>query len=156
MKSNQKLSLLFWLRNRKNSKDGKGHLYVRITIGSQEEEIPLARKIHPHFWDVVNKKDTESGPDAKKTNAKIDQARVDLDRHFTVLQSQFEYITPLMLKNVYEGKPALFKKKEKALPVPENQTILQAFDDYINIFQKRVEDKTASCLLYTSDAADER
>eukprot|EP01132_Coremiostelium_polycephalum_P016775 gene16775-20143_t len=141
MKSNQKLSLLFWLRKGKATKDGNAPLYVRVTIDSKDEDISLSRKVHPDYWDIDNKRDIQPGADAKRTNSKIDQAKVDLERHFLLLQSQHETVTPIMLKNAYLGKPA-HEEKKKLLPFTSaDQTILQAFDSFITTFQKMVNEK---------------
>lgn len=112
MKSNQKLSLLVWLFKAKTTKDGKAPLYIRATIDGKDIEISLNRKVNPAFWYSESKRDLEPGQDAKKTNAKIEEVKVDLERHFAVLQSQFENVTPLMLKNVFNGRsPELSKSK---------------------------------------------
>ena len=47
MKSNQKLSILFWLFKAKTLKDGRAPIYARITIDGAEEEISLGRKSLP-------------------------------------------------------------------------------------------------------------
>ncbi|WP_316828586.1 site-specific integrase [Pedobacter miscanthi] len=140
MKSNQKLLLMFWLfRAKATKKDGKAPLYVRITIDGKDEEISLSRKVHPDFWDTEKKKSTENSSDAKLTNKKILEVQVDLDRHFTVLQSQYEVITPLMLKNAYNGLPVLMKKYEVKQPIVPIPTLLTAFDNFIVRFRKMVD-----------------
>ena len=51
MKSNQKLSLMFWLFKAKaTKKDGKAPLYVRITIDGLDDELSLSRKVLPEHW----------------------------------------------------------------------------------------------------------
>src|ERR1700761_1950561 len=110
MKSNQKLTLLFWHRKSKADAKGFAPVICRITVDGDDEELSIDRKVHLDCWDVENKKARGKGVDEKKTNLKISEVTVDLERQFTVLQSQFENITPLMLKNVYQGKPAEFKK----------------------------------------------
>jgi hypothetical protein len=44
MKSNQKLSILFWLFKAKATKDGKAPIYVRVTIDGLEDEISLEKR----------------------------------------------------------------------------------------------------------------
>lgn len=139
MKSNQKLSLLFWLFRAKATKDGRAPLYCKITIDGKDKDVSTGRKVHPNFWDVDNKRDIEPGPEAKKTNLKIDQLKVDLERHFTVLQSQHENVLPIMLKNAYNGKPAHFGENLAGEKSVHCQTILQAFDAFIATFGKRVD-----------------
>lgn len=143
MKNNQKLSLLFWLKKSKATADGKAPLYARITTGGSKEEISTNLKIDPQFWDETNKISTELGPDTKKKNERIVEIKKLLENHFIVLQSQFEDITAIMLKNVYEGKDAI--------PLPEaedkevnNMTVVDIYDEYIKLFEKKVKKKLRS------------
>ncbi|MGJ1269437.1 phage integrase SAM-like domain-containing protein [Sphingobacterium spiritivorum] len=140
MKSNQNLSILFWLFRAKATNDGKAPLYARVTIDGEETEISMKRKVHPDFWDVKLKMDTQQTPEAKKTNAKVITAEGELDAHFAVMRTQFEFITPLMLKNAYLGKPIFEKKIEKIKP-EKIPTLLDAFNNYITIFEKKVENE---------------
>lgn len=140
MKNNQKLSILFWLFKAKTTKrDGKAPLYARITINGLSEEISMQVKVHPETWDTENKKDLGVGIEPKKTNKKILQTIVDLERDFTLLQANFNDVTPIMLKNVYLGKdPHAHLSFDNSSNI---STILQAFDDYIKIFSQKVEKK---------------
>uniref|UniRef100_UPI0013003174 site-specific integrase n=1 Tax=Taibaiella helva TaxID=2301235 RepID=UPI0013003174 len=117
---------------------GRAPLYVRVTIDGQVAEISLNRKIHPDYWDVALKMDKEPGTEAKKTNAKIISTEIELEAHFTVLKTQYELITPQMLKNVFKG--------EEAIPItlqndPEENipTLIEAFDNFITLFEKKVQ-----------------
>ena len=82
-------------------KDGTAPLYARITIDGEDEEISISTKIKPKHWDTIAKKVTDPTTEGRKANLEIAQAEIDLDRFFTVLQSQHEFVTPLMLKNAY-------------------------------------------------------
>lgn len=138
MNSNQKLSLLFWLFKAKATKDGRAPLYVRVTTDRDNIEISLNRKIHPDFWDANLKRDLEGGAEAKKTNSKIEQAKVDLERHFLVLQSQFENVTPLMLKNVFNGVPATLSKTQVKEKHVNQKKLIETLDHFIIEFEKLV------------------
>ncbi|MES2457975.1 MAG: Arm DNA-binding domain-containing protein, partial [Bacteroidota bacterium] len=139
MKSNQKLSLLFWVKKTKVSKkDGKAPLYARITIDGKDEELSLGRKINPQFWDVNLKRDCEPGSESKKTNSKIEQIKVDLERHFAVLQSLHEVITPAMLKNVFTGLPATYSKDVPTPALQEKKKLFETTDEFISMFEKMV------------------
>ncbi len=73
MKSNQKLTLLFWHRTSKADKNGFAPIICRISIdGEEEEEISIGRKVHIAKWDSENKR-AIGGPEEKKTNQKIVQ-----------------------------------------------------------------------------------
>ena len=140
MKSNQKLSILFWLFKAKTSKDGRAPIYARITIDGAEEEISLGRKSLPKFWDNKVKLVTEGSIDARITNQKIGQIRADLERHFMVLQSQHLHITPAMLKNVYLGLPTMHQRNSTGnASQTATRSILAAFDNFIDTFAGKVK-----------------
>lgn len=139
MKSNQKLTLLFWHRKSKANARGFAPVYCRISIDGNEEELSIGKKVHLHDWDVDQKKVKGAG-EAKKTNLKMSQVTVDLERQFILLQSQFGNITPLMLKNVYQGLPAIHKKGRQRPEIHEPApTLLQVADKHIVDFTKMVK-----------------
>lgn len=138
MKNNQKLSLLFWLKKSKATADGRAPLYARVTTGGSKEEISVQVKVRQEYWDEENKRCTEPVAETKKINQKIQETGTALETHFKVLQTQFEVITAIMLKNVYEGKDPHYS------PAPlvqfnNNRTLLEVFDEHIEIFEKKVE-----------------
>jgi len=139
MKSNQKFSILFWLFKAKATKDGKAPIYVRVTIDGLDDEISLGKKVHPYDWCNQTKKVTASGMEAKLINIAIDQARTSLTSQFMVLQSQFECITPKMLKNVFKGRPVEDKGDTVKQGLKKEQTLLQAFDEHIEKFELIVQ-----------------
>lgn len=100
MKSNQKLSILFWLFKAKAFRHGKAPIYARITIEGINEEISLGRKTFPKFWDNKIELVTEGSSEARITNQKIGKLKTDLESHFMLLQSQQGHITPTMLKRL--------------------------------------------------------
>lgn len=139
MKSNQKLTLLFWHRKSKADNNGNAPIICRISIDGEEEELSIGRKVHLNNWDAENKIATGGCTEEKKTNLKIAQVTGDLERHFTVLQLEYEYISPLMLKNVYKGLPA---EHQKGKPKPLAQkyvTLLEVADTHIHEFSKMVD-----------------
>jgi site-specific recombinase XerD len=140
MKSNQKLSLMFWLFKAKaTKKDGKAPLYVRITIDGLDDELSLSCKVLPEHWNSQFKRVSKSEPDSKKINSAIDQARVDLERLFVVLQHEYEDITPLMLKRFYKGLPPIIVEAKPEDAPQEQHTLLKEFDAFIRIFKQKVE-----------------
>jgi site-specific recombinase XerD len=139
MKNNQHLTLLFW--HRKSKADAKGYAPVicRITIeGEEPEELSIGRKVHLNDWDVENKR-AKGGSEGRKTNLKMNEVEVDLTRGFTSLQSQYDTITPLMVKNFYQGVPVTLPKgnlKPEKVSVP---SLLQTADLHIANFSKMVD-----------------
>src|ERR1700744_2121352 len=149
MKNHQNLNLLFWHRKSKADKQGYAPVICRISVdGELEEEIATGKKVHLKEWDIENKKASGNSQDAKETNLKISELTVDLHRHFTVLQLQYERITPLMLKNVYNGKGANQAKSIVKIPEKKCQEVtpmlLQAADKHIANFSKMVDKKRRS------------
>lgn len=142
MKSTQKLTLLFWHRKSKADTNGFAPVICRITIDRDTEELSIGRKVHVNKWNTEFKQ-AFGGPEEKKTNLKISQVTVELENHFAVLQNMYEYISPLMLKNVYQGLPIDNKKKEIPKPVPKQPvlipSLLQTADLLIADFAKKVE-----------------
>lgn len=143
MKSNQKLTILFWHRKSKADENGNAPIICRISIDGDEEEISLGKKVHQDNWDCVDKQ-ARGGVEAKKTNSKIAEMTVDLERHFTILQSQFENVTPLMLKNVFRGLPPDHPRGKPKLQIPKAISLLQLVDQFITGFTELVKKKKRS------------
>jgi hypothetical protein len=141
MKSNQKLTLLFWLRKGKATKDGKAPLYVRVTIDGKDEDISIGRKVHPDDWNKTLKRVKGKGKEDKLTNQAIARAEADLERQFQVLQIQYDSVSPLMLKNSFLKVPITTVKKSNFVSVeaPHCFTLLEAVDDFIGKFNKKAE-----------------
>jgi hypothetical protein len=49
MKINEELSILFWLKRDKGSKDGRVPIYVRITVNGDRDGFSSGKKIHPQL-----------------------------------------------------------------------------------------------------------
>jgi len=139
MKSNQKLLIMFWLKKSKaTKKDGTAPLYARITIDGDHKEISTSIKVKSEHWDTEAKKVNDPTTEGRKANLSIAQTEIDLDRFFTVLQSQHDRVTPAMLKATYQEYIRPTKKID--IPIPINdKTLLEAFDDFIEKFKKQVE-----------------
>ncbi|MDR2271993.1 MAG: site-specific integrase [Sphingobacterium sp.] len=138
MKSNQKLLIMFWLRKGKTTKkSGTAPLYARVTIDGEDEDISVSLKIAPEYWDTESKKVTDPTTEGRKANLEIAQAEIDLDRFFTVLQSQHERVTPLMLKKAY--LEYRHPSKKIVAPTAVDHTLLKQFDLFIEKFDKQVE-----------------
>lgn len=146
MKSNQKMSLLVWLRKGKATKNGTAPVYVRVTIDGLDEEISLGEKIHPDNWDSDLK--VARGTDAlsKVANLCIQDARECLEMYFKLLARTYEKVTPLMVKRAF-NKVALEDVEKPDSPKmfnPAVKTLIPAFDRYIATFASRVEKNLAS------------
>lgn len=143
MKSNQKLTLLLWQRKSKANANGYAPIYCRMSIDGKEEELATGRKAHLDEWDGQTKK-AKNFPDSKRTNQRLNQITSDLEKYFTLLQMEYEYITPLMLKNVYNGLPAMHKKGSPKPEAKETPTLLQVADMNIDELSRMVSKKLRS------------
>ncbi|SEN57204.1 Site-specific recombinase XerD [Mucilaginibacter gossypiicola] len=145
MKSNQKLAILFWIRKSKANKYGMAPIYARVTINGEEENISISKNALPDTWNVKEKKVAASVPDAKAINLKIALVENDLNRHFILLQSQYDVVTPIMLKNSYLGKAVNDKGSDsKANQSNRINTLLGAFSEFITHFELMVKIKMRS------------
>lgn len=150
MKSNQKLSLLFWLFKAKaGKKDGKAPLYCRPTIDGDSTEISLSYKVLPEHWDTTHDKVSSDNPDYDEINCKIDEVKVDLKRVFKTLQLQYETITPAMLKRAYKGYEPV-EVKPVVLDIQEKEFfLLEEINQFIIKFKEKVDKKKRKKGTYT-------
>ncbi len=143
MKSNQKLSLLFWHRKSKSDNAGFAPVICRISIDSRSEEFSIGKKVHVDHWDAGTKK-AVGGKEAKAVNQKISSVATDMERHFTVLQMEHSNVTPLMVKNAFLGLPATGGRKIQGQPPKGPDTLLKLADLQIGNFEKMVEKQLRS------------
>ena len=138
MKSNQRLTILLWQWKSKVNEKGLAPIYCRLSIDGQKEEIATGIKAHINEWDGENKK-VKGSSSSKQKNSRLNQIATDLERQFTILQLNYEHITPLMLKNAYRGLPANLKKGDPKPIVTEVPTLLEVADMNIDSLGKMVD-----------------
>ncbi len=122
--------------------DGKGPMKVRITLNCNEEEIFLKTNVTPENWLPKQKQVSKNEENYRQINEKLKAVEIDLKRIYDRLFLEHDRVTPLMIKRVYLGKPAIEppkKEKEK-----EKLTLMQAFDQFIQKFAKLVKKKKRS------------
>ncbi len=138
MKSNQKLLIMFWLRKGKTTKkSGTAPLYARVIIDGEDEDISVSLKIAPEVWDTNAKRVTDPSTEGRKANLEIAKAEIDLDRFFTVLQTQHDRVTPMMVKKAYLEYRHPTKKIVE--PPPVDHTLIKQFEKFIIKFEKQVK-----------------
>lgn len=86
MNVKQNLSVLFYPRNQKKNASGEAPIYARITIDGLREELATGVKVQVKNWNIETKSVLPSDPDWKKSNKKIQQINVDLERHFYLIR----------------------------------------------------------------------
>jgi Arm DNA-binding domain len=81
--------------------DPRRSLFFRITIDGSREEISFSYKIAPEEWDNVNKLVLPTHSKWKEINKKINQASVDMERHFDLMPLKHELAAPALVKKSY-------------------------------------------------------
>jgi len=122
----QNLCILFWL-NTPKMQGGKAPIYVRITIDGRRSQFSLSRKIEPSKW--ITKAGIAKGTneEARTLNNYINFVRGEIQKHYNLLVTQHQRVTPDMVRNAYLGI-----KEEK-------KTLLQAVDYHNLKFKERAE-----------------
>jgi len=138
MKSYQKLSLLFFIKRSKKDNNNRAPIYVRVTIDGHEDEFSTGLKSHVDYWDSTTKQDLERSSRAASTNKQIHEMLSDLERHFNVLAVGEERVSPQMLKNVFQGRPAHWSKNDAKLEAEKKHNLLEAVDVYIAMLSEKV------------------
>ena len=101
MNVKQNLSILFYLKRKKASKDGKAPIYIRITVDGLDDEMSLSCKVLPDHWDNESKQVSDKDTDHARINKTISQAKTDLERHFDLMQAKNGLVSPTMGKESY-------------------------------------------------------
>lgn len=130
MKISQNFSILFWIYRSKVTKQGLVPIYMRITIDGDRTECSTKRLIEADAWDSEKERVIESHPDASVINEYLRLIHNEVSRHYNILLSIKDHITPDMVKESYLGK-----NKEKQ----QKKTLMQHFNQYLKIKQEKVE-----------------
>ena len=129
MKVNEKLSILFLLEKSK-LKDGLAPITIRLTLNCKRAELSLGKKISPGLWSQETNRAAGKTAEVQAINNAIDKAKVNLNRHFDVLESQHLLVNADMVKRSYQGKMTEDKEPEK--------TLFFAVDYVITKFEEKV------------------
>lgn len=126
MKVNEDLSILFWLKRQKATKEGLVPIYVRITVKGGRTEFSSGKKIHPDYWDEESATATSGCPDYKLINSYIVKTKAELEKHYNQVAAVNKRVHPDMIKDAYMPKLVLQK------------TLMQAFKLHNEEFAQRV------------------
>ena len=130
MNVKQRFFVLFFLKKGQALHDPRRSLFCRITIDGLREEISFSYKIAPEEWDNINKLVLPTHSKWKEINKKMNQASVDIERHFDLLQLKHEIATPAMVKKSYLSPLSAQQVKNE---IGENL----AFDDALDAMIKK-------------------
>ncbi len=129
MKVNEDLSILFWLKRQKASKEGLVPIYVRITVKGGRTEFSSGKKIHPDHWDEESATATSGCPEYKLINSYIIKTKAELEKHYNQVAAVNKRVHPDMIKDAYMPKQVLQK------------SLMQAFKLHNEEFAERVAKK---------------
>lgn len=101
MNVRQNLSVLFYLKRKKITNDGRVPIYVRITVDGLRDEFSFGYKVHPDNWNDGSKKLLSADREHKTINKKIGQTQTDIERHFDLMQAKHGLVTPKLVKESY-------------------------------------------------------
>lgn len=132
MKVNEDLSILFWLKREKATKEGLVPIYVRVTVKGDRDNFSSGKKIHPDFWDEETGTALSGCPDGKMINSYITKTKAELERHYNQLAGVNKKIKAAMIKEAYMPKQILQK------------TLMQAFKLHNEEFAERVNKNKGS------------
>lgn len=114
MNVKQNLSILFYLRGSKETKERKIPIYIRITVDGLKVELSLGHTVHEKDWEPKSKLVKPTDPKWKLINRKITQAKTDIERHFDLCIAKNGIATAEFVKSSYMSPSSGAKsKKEK-------------------------------------------
>jgi len=127
MKVNQNLSILFWVWKDKADESGKAPIYVRLTIEGVRAQFSMGQKINPTQFNPKSGMLKGTSEDAKTVNNYINLVKGKIQQHYNILITQFDYVTPEMVKNAFLGK------------TDHQKTIIDAFTYHNEQFEQKVK-----------------
>jgi site-specific recombinase XerD len=121
MKINEELSILFWLKRGKGTKDGRVPIYVRITVNGDRDGFSSGKKINPEFWDEENATADKACPDHQSINSYVTKVKADLERCYNLVAATQTKITAALVKDAYMPKPVIQKTLNAAFELHNNE-----------------------------------
>ena len=101
MQVKQRLSILFFLKRKRKGVDQDACIYIRITVDGLKEELSMSFMVDADQWDDVKKAALQTHPRWQYVNRKILEARVDIERHFDLMQLKHGVATAKLVKQSY-------------------------------------------------------
>ena len=128
MNVKQRFSILYFLKNNKRGNDGKSPIYARITIDGLKDEISTGCKANLKHWNKNSKTVTAGDPDFRKVNKKLLQLKVDLERHFDLMQAKHEVATPALVTSSHRSPLNGARLQQEKI---ENLELSEQIDQFI-------------------------
>ena len=140
----QSFALLFYLKRKKMTSDGKVPIYVRLTIDGLEEEMSTGIKVNPIHWENSFKMVTSQDKNYEAFNKALSKMKTDLNRHFDLIQATEEIATPKMVLEAYRTPlrgERIREERVKNLQLSDLlDKLIEDYLDYTNRFKKAYED----------------
>src|SRR5690606_7754421 len=119
-------AVLFYLKDKRLDKNGKGGLYLRLTVNGRRSVISLHRKIDPEKWDSRMNKLTGKGIEAEELNRFMATVRHKVNKIHHELVEDGNFFTVHDVKDKFLGND----KRVKML--------LELFDEHNQQMEKLV------------------
>jgi site-specific recombinase XerD len=140
----QSFALLFYLKRKKMTADGKVPIYARLTIDGLEEEISTGIKVNPDYWENSLKMVIPRDKNYETSNKALNKMKTDLNRHFDLIQATEEIATPKMVLEAYRTPLRGERVKEERLKnlafSDELDKLIENYLDFANRYRKAYED----------------
>jgi site-specific recombinase XerD len=133
MKINEELSILFWLKRTKTTKDGRVPIYVRITVNGDRDNFSSGKKIHPDHWDEENATADKACADHQFINSYVTKTKAELERCYNQVAALHKKVKAIMVKEAYMPTNSAIQ-----------QTLNAAFVLHNKEFADRVHENKAS------------
>lgn len=127
MKVAQNMAILLWLREAKNSQN-LATIMVRVTINGKRIDWSLGKQVNPDHWITGAGILRASAKESKIVNPYLNQIRGDIQSHYNILTTQYQKVTPEMVKNAFLG----IEEEAKV-----EKTLLEAFDYHNSKFKEK-------------------
>ena len=113
------MNISFWLNNKRHK-----NIYCRLSKQHQRKEISTGLHIDPKQWGGTYNLAKGNSPEARLINQRLQLIKFKLDNIIFDLEKKGNHaITPLLVKNVYEGKDATTSSQA----TPLKDTLQKAF-----------------------------
>lgn len=129
MYNSQNLQLLFWLNLAK--RNGKvAPIYVRITIEGERTEVSLKKNAFIKRWNKKTRRVLDESSSDVELNNFLNLTEQKLHSIYTSLCNEFDFVSPLMVKNQFLGKEL------------KNRTLLQLMEYHNENMKGSLKDGT--------------
>jgi len=134
--------ILFYLKNSNLQPDGKVPVMGRITVNGTVAQFSCKFDIDPRLWDMKANRAAGKSLEAQKINGKLDNIRVQINKHYQRISDADAYVSAAKVRNAYFGFDEGYK------------SLLSLFQERNESFAKRVKVDRSQSLLRTYRCAE--